>query len=244
MAKDTAHFFGEEYTTAWDLRRKVSDWHFDPEIISDEKKHVKINPIKFRGDWNDEIENIHWVPALDPKNALNLDNYIDRLYQQEEMLIGTGPAVSGEIVGKINAHDYPKLTKIAETFGLQKPKVSLLKHPPGACNPLHLDSMCDPHFSPTPMTDPQSVLDFDPERKIKRVLIQLRDWCWGQFSWAGNMTWTQWKAGDMMWFDYANIPHGAANAGHKDRIIMKVTGFTSTKFESLLEQQDQVVNIE
>ena len=42
------------------------------------------------------------------------------------------------------------------------------------------------------------------------------------------------KAGDVVWFDWANIPHSTANTGPWPRTIAKITGKQTTKYKKLL----------
>jgi hypothetical protein len=60
--------------------------------------------------------------------------------------------------------------------------------------------------------------------KIGRYFVQLTDWQPGQFWEYGNHHWNQWRAGDVSTFDWANMPHSTANAGHHPRVTFQLTG--------------------
>ena len=59
----------------------------------------------------------------------------------------------------------------------------------------------------------------------------------------GNFHWTQWKAGDVIWFRWQDMPHASANAGHFPRPMLKITGKSTPKFEELLNGEGKIVNI-
>jgi len=67
---------------------------------------------------------------------------------------------------------------------------------------------------------------WDPEHpeQVMRIMIQLTDWQPGQFWQYGNYNYSQWRAGDVTTFDWANIPHCTANAGFDPRVTLQLTG--------------------
>jgi hypothetical protein len=75
----------------------------------------------------------------------------------------------------------------------------------------------------------------DPGR-IMRVMIQLTDWQPGQFWAYGNYHYKQWRAGDVTTFDWANVPHSTANAGHYPRVTFQITGVRTDTTDKFLEE--------
>jgi hypothetical protein len=73
----------------------------------------------------------------------------------------------------------------------------------------------------------------DPS-KIGRYFVQLTDWQPGQFWEYGNYHWNQWRAGDVSTFDWANMPHSTANAGHYPRVTFQLTGVITEKTKAFL----------
>jgi hypothetical protein len=67
------------------------------------------------------------------------------------------------------------------------------------------------------------------------VFVQLTDWQPGQFWEYGNHHWNQWRAGDVSTFDWANMPHSTANAGHHPRVTLQLTGVKTKKTEVFLK---------
>jgi len=74
----------------------------------------------------------------------------------------------------------------------------------------------------------------DPGR-VMRIMIQLTDWQPGQFWEFGNYQYRGWRAGDVVTFDWRNVPHCTANAGHQPRITLQLTGARTAGTEKYLD---------
>jgi hypothetical protein len=66
------------------------------------------------------------------------------------------------------------------------------------------------------------------------MTIMLADWEPGQFYSYGNYTYSQWRAGDVHIFDWANVPHATANASRSMRPVLQVTGLKTNRTRELL----------
>lgn len=62
---------------------------------------------------------------------------------------------------------------------------------------------------------------------IHRVFVALSDWQPGWMFQFGVDHWTNWKKGDVVTFDWRNVPHATANAGFSPRPLLKITGFST-----------------
>lgn len=100
--------------------------------------------------------------------------------------------------------------KIVDQFALQDCMARLHVQKPGEMWNLHIDKLSK--WAPN---NPDSVI---------RIFIQLTDWQPGQFWEFGNYHWRQWRAGDVVSFDWANMPHSTANAGYDPRVTLQLTG--------------------
>lgn len=100
--------------------------------------------------------------------------------------------------------------KIVNQFALQDCMARLHVQKPGEMWNLHIDKL--QKWAPN---NPDSVI---------RIFIQLTDWAPGQFWEFGNYHWRQWRAGDVVSFDWANMPHCTANAGYDPRVTLQLTG--------------------
>jgi hypothetical protein len=70
---------------------------------------------------------------------------------------------------------------------------------------------------------------------VSRYMIQLTDWQPGHFWSYGNYLFTGWTAGDVTTFDWQNVPHSTANAGHSPRVTLQVTGIRTARTQEFLK---------
>lgn len=234
MSKDHRHYFSSG-ETLWNSRRDASRWHFDPTVKDESNEYVNVNFLKFRGDWSDELEQTNY----DTKAPLDISNFLVRLGVQEHLNLGVSPYIEG-LRAKVNPQIHKKISKIVDTFGIEKPLAHILLQKPGEMFTLHMDAICFDNFDRHQVS---SIDEVNTDDSRVRVFVALEDWCWGQYLMMGNYHWTQWQAGDVMWFRWQDMPHASANAGHFPRPMLKITGKTTDKFEKLLEQKNQIINI-
>jgi hypothetical protein len=112
------------------------------------------------------------------------------------------------------------LQKISDNFGLKDCMARIHVQQPGEVWNLHIDKL--QKWAP------------DAPESVIRIMIQLTDWQPGQFWEYGNYHWNQWSAGDVSTFDWANIPHSTANAGHHPRVTFQLTGIRTKQTEQYL----------
>lgn len=233
MAQDTKHWY-KEGDTLWNHRRPESNWHFDPDIDDSEHPGVKVNFVKFRGDWSEELANTEYKETA----VQDLSHYLVRIGIQELSNVGLSYHIEGQRA-TVDASIHPKITKIANSFGLAEPYAQIIYQRPGDMFPLHLDALACVY-------DTKSVNSWDEvvlNRDRRRLFVALDDWNWGQFMTMGNYNWSNWKAGDVMWFDWYDMPHASANAGFFARPMLKLTGYTTPEFEKLLAGDGKTIEI-
>lgn len=111
---------------------------------------------------------------------------------------------------------------IVEQFGLEDCMARLHVQKPGEMWNVHIDKLSK--WAP------------DNPDSIMRLFIQLTDWSQGQFWEFGNYHWRRWHAGDVVTFDWQNMPHATANAGYEPRVTLQLTGIkTSQTYDFLSE---------
>ena len=125
------------------------------------------------------------------------------------------------IITHLNWNIPESLHNITEQFGLADCMERIHVQWPGQVWNRHIDKL-------------QKWNPEDPN-KVMRIIIQLTDWKPGQFWEYGNHHWNQWRAGDITSFDWANIPHCTANAGHHPRVTFQLTGIITEKTEQFLD---------
>lgn len=109
----------------------------------------------------------------------------------------------------------PQLRQISDLFGLKDCMERIHVQMPGEVWNLHIDKL--QKWAPE---EPWTVM---------RIMVHLTDWEPGHFWSYGNYVHTQWKAGDVNTFDWQNLPHSTANAGHNPRVTYQLTGVITEK---------------
>jgi hypothetical protein len=119
--------------------------------------------------------------------------------------------------------------KLAESLGLEYAVARYHVQFPGEVTSFHTDIFSPAHdFLPAVIKDiPTDKIGHD--NNIRRILIALEDWQWGQVIMFGASTWHQWKSGDIAYWNYG-VPHCAANMGHLPRISASITGLATDEF--------------
>ena len=115
----------------------------------------------------------------------------------------------------------PSLEKLQELFALQDCMARIHVQLPGQVWTRHIDKL-------------QKWCPDDPSQ-VMRVMIQLTDWEPGQFWEYGNHSYRSWRAGDVTTFDWANVPHCTANAGHDPRVTLQLTGVITNETKEFLK---------
>jgi hypothetical protein len=209
--------------SSWDKLREKSTYHFDSVKI-DRPGDMVIALGYIEPNWDNELQQIladakpaNWETrgfkgegVFVPKPELEEEEYdLER--------VGVDPKV---VITDLAWRLGPKLQAIADAFGLEDCMSRIHVQRPGQLWHLHIDKLYK--WCPE-----------DPGR-VGRYFVQLTDWQPGQFWEYGNYHWNQWRAGDVSTFDWANIPHSTANAGHHPRVTLQLTGVKTAKTHDFL----------
>lgn len=135
--------------------------------------------------------------------------------------------------------------KIATKLGFNNYKACVNMQYPGSIKPLHADSLWG--WFRDAKVDPEGLFNKNtkqPEgtKPLHRIFVALTDWQFGWMWQFGHDHWTNWKKGDVCWFDWRNIPHATANAGYEPRPILKISG-ESDLIDDLLLHTNEVTSI-
>ena len=237
MTQDTKHWF-KNPNTSWNLRRKDSEYHFDPTLNDNNYPGLRSNFVQFKGDWQSEIDN----SKFEESPPFDTSNYLTRIAVQDQIELGIDHRCEGKRM-TVNPTDHPKIQKIVSSLGLAKSYAQILILKTGEYFQYHIDQIaCQVAYAPKRHESPDLKEVLADESSI-RLFIALEDWQWGHYMIMGNYHWVQWKAGDTLWFRWQDMPHGSFNCGHKNRPMLKVTGEITDKFKSLLEKKNHVINI-
>lgn len=210
--------------SSWDETRANSDYHFDPRK-QDSKDDVITALGHITPTWLADLDNI--ISTSKPAQWAN------RGYKGEGVEVPPADLAAEEYdIARVGADPKQTITHlnwqlpeslqiIADAFGLKDSMARIHVQRPGELWHRHIDKL--QKWSPD---DPTQVL---------RVFIQLTDWQPGQFWEYGNYHWNQWRAGDVSTFDWANMPHSTANAGHHPRVTLQLTGVITNQTQEYLK---------
>lgn len=217
-----------EFKSSWDYTKSKSNYHFDSrrqDTVEDVLTHLgHIEPT-----WLADIADI--VATAKPANWETRgykgegvppprEDLVAEEYDLER--VGADPKM---IITHLNWNIPASLKQITEQFGLADCMARIHVQQPGEVWNLHIDKL--QKWSPE-----------DPSR-VMRIFVQLTDWQPGQFWEYGNYHWRQWRAGDVSTFDWANMPHSTANAGHHPRVTLQLTGVVTPQTHDFLAHLPQ-----
>lgn len=208
----------------WDLLKQRSAYHFDTEKWNPKWDRVeKIGTLK--PNWTDALDQtvtsalpITWRTRGRNNDPLKRQ---DTEYDQEEYDLEQQGYGKDYVISDLTYELHPTFQSIADCFCLDKCMARVHVQRPGQVWNLHLDKL-------------EKWMPEDPSRVV-RYFIQLTDWEMGHFWNYGNYQWWGWKAGDVTTFDWWNVPHSTANAGHNPRATLQITGVKTYKTEEYLK---------
>lgn len=199
--------------SSWDTTRATSSYHFNI-TRKDTAQDVMIHLGHIEPTWQADLPEIidRSRPATWETRALGRPgaSYTQPDLAAEEYDLERVGADPKMIITNLNWDIPESLKQISQRFALEDCMERLHVQWPGQVWNLHLDKL-------------QKWCPEDPS-KVMRFFIQLTDWQPGQFWEYGNYHWNQWRAGNVSTFDWPNIPHCTANAGHHPRVTFQITG--------------------
>jgi hypothetical protein len=209
--------------SAWAITQQRSQYHFDNTIIDarwDTVQHLgHIRPV-----WTEELSAaitesapVTWRTRGRDSDPLKraLEEYDQEDYDLEQQGYGRD-----YVVTNLTYDLAPVFQQIADQFGLEKSMARIHVQRPGPTWNLHLDKL-------------EKWMPADPTQVV-RYFVQLTDWQQGHFWSYGNYAWTGWHAGDVSTFDWINVPHATANAGHVPRATLQITGIKTSTTDKFL----------
>ena len=207
-------------------------WHFDPFRKDQEGEYVKIVG-NFVGDWSDEIELLRTELAhLFTDKPYNEQGYGHAANKPSEGhriedLDNPDGDPSARIFKHFKFQGYedrlPKIQAMVRFFryNLDKPFTKKLDDQfPNDQLMWHIDNLPG---NPTRERVMSPDFKYQDEDKI-RFLIMLEDWQPGQILQFGNITYTQWRAGMILAWDWSTLPHVTWNGSWHKRMALQLTG--------------------
>jgi len=218
----------------WEISRQRSQYHFDTEKWNPKWDRVeRVGHIK--PCWAQELEQaitqahaVTWRTRGRDNDPLRRQ---DAEYDQEDYDLEQQGYGRDYVVTNLNYDLAPVFQHIVDQFGLEKSMARIHVQHPGQVWNLHLDKL-------------EKWMPADPSQVV-RYFVQLTNWQPGHFWSYGNYAWSGWRAGDVSTFDWINVPHATANAGHVPRATLQITGIKTTQTHSFLNilQQKRSFNV-
>jgi hypothetical protein len=120
-------------------------------------------------------------------------------------------------------------THLSKQLGLDQGLARYHVQFPGEVTAWHTDIFSPAHEFLDESAEDQNDESVGRDKNIRRILIALEDWKWGQFLQFGMTPWLDWKAGDIIYWNYG-VAHGGANMGYVPRISVSITGKITDRF--------------
>lgn len=200
--------------SSWEKTVTKSLYHFDRNRIDPRYDTVVglgyIDPEAWRDDINKIVESstaATWASRGYKQQDTAIPNAELESEHYDLVKVGADPDI---IISNIGWELPASLKQIADNFALADSMNRVHVQLPGQVWNRHIDKL--EKFNPA---NPKDVM---------RIMIQLTDWQPGQFWEFGNFQYRGWRAGDVITFDWQNVPHCTANAGHHPRITLQLTG--------------------
>ena len=209
----------------WEETKKNSSYHFDNFKIDPNFDRV-LHLGKIKDDFSQTIKEAieYSKPATWETRGYKGEGVLpprEDLIKEEYDLEKTGYG-KDYVITHMNWEINDQLNRISKMFCLKDCMERIHIQKPGEVWNLHIDKL-------------QKWCPDDPS-KVLRVFIHLTDWEQGHFWSFGNYNYSQWRAGDVFTFDWENLPHSTANAGHTARVTFQITGVKTKKTDEFLQE--------
>lgn len=204
----------------WEFAKSKSNWHFDYQARDPHPTFRIVGRVQCLP----SIPELKSLKLISPGNTLTSPGH-DAVKSEIADLERWGYPNWG-----YDAYEAPpKLLDLPLKLGIENASLRVNKQSVGQCVLTHIDRctgllkelMKSPELRNVPV-DPDSGVPMN--KSAVRLLLMLTDWEPGQFMLFGNSPFIQWKSGDLLWFDWLNVPHSTSNASHSDRYLLKITG--------------------
>jgi hypothetical protein len=221
--------------SSWDKSKLISNYHFDNKTFDPTVDRV-IELGNIVPNWTEDLPDI--IERSRPAT------WATRGYKGEGIEAPPAELATEEydleragydrntVITHLNWAMPDSLQRVSDFFGLADCMNRIHVQMPGEVWNLHIDKLYK--WCPE-----------NPER-VMRIMIQLTDWQPGQFWEYGTYHHNRWSAGEVTTFDWANLPHSTANAGHHPRVTLQITGVITDITTLALEKlaNDSIIDID
>jgi|TARA_R110002167_G_scaffold157517_1_gene352509 hypothetical protein len=217
-------------SSSWDKNKERSKYHFNPELMHplydtvDRVGHIDLSRVPAT-DLQKVIEESYgatWRTRgnKDKHGKIGVRSRKEEEFQAEEYDLENTGYEADHVISNLNWNIPDSIQTIADEFKLERQMTRVHVQFPGQVWNLHMDKL--EKWAP------------DNPDSVERYMVQLTDWNPGQWFSYGNYTFEHWKAGDVTTFNWQDVPHSTANAGHHPRVTLQVTGISSAESRKYL----------
>jgi hypothetical protein len=215
-----------------------------PKRPADYKDFVKIHTIPvehFQSELQDILANINvvektWndqsINAIERSVAKKGQRQLDIMQAQRREKLQAGYAPDQPMYRIKNCGADSVFSALAQHLGLDHGLARYHVQFPGEVTAWHTDIFSPSHEFLADDADPMDDASVGKDNNIRRVLIALQPWQQGHMMQFGRTFWFDWRAGDVISWDYG-VPHGSANMGYQPRISVSITGKITDRFIAL-----------
>lgn len=227
----------------WAGTKATSKWHFDPAQAPVPGKDSFTYLGRFTADFTQAIERC--MPRVQDStwSTRNKEKIPGELYTasaEEADLIAAGADPKMQIFARAGADNELQFQAMAEILGVDDPMIKFHNQKTGQMLVYHIDNFAA--RAERKNSFELTSLDTNPEQ-IRRFIIMLADWQPGQIWQIGNATWTQWRAGDCITWEWQDIPHATCNMGWWDRPLCQITGYVTARTRDILANPGQTFSL-
>ena len=217
----------------WDNTKPRTNYHFDPykhDPAYDNMRYIG----RFTGNWDEELtQTINNSQEITWRNRNPIDGTSKDIAAEEYDLIRSGADPELKLTN-LEYNLLPVFQRMTDALHLQsgdKDTIQSRVHVqfPGQVWNLHIDKL--------------EKWNKDNPHSVYRFMIMLNDWEPGHFIQYGNFVHTGYRAGEIYSFDWYNVPHCTANAGHGPRCTLLVTGVASDETLKLFAKYDNKIPV-
>lgn len=184
-------------------------------------------------------------PKFDAIKLRNRERAVDTLTRRWPELKENPQYVSGSPVTFDRYNVADSLTnRLGELLGLRYPQARLQTQKPGGVLCMHVDDLNAGYVTPhEPMlprinfdVETRQAFESDPSTAI-RFLIFIEDGYPGQGVIFNDTPLVNWKAGDVVYWDWQTVPHATFNGSFWDRHLVRLTGMRTELTQAILDGQ-------
>ncbi len=205
----------------WEIQKKKSRYHFDPNQ-HDPMMDAVFTLGRFTGNFAATVEEA--IERATPRTWRDRSStgQPNKLVDAEEYDLAAAGADPAMEIADIT-YDLPEVCqRMVSAIGLENSENRVHVQWPGQSFVMHIDKL-------------EKMNPSDPDR-VMRIMIALTDWQPGHFNCYGNYMHQHYRAGDIYYHDWQNVPHASANASLVPRVSLLTTGTVGPATQEFLRK--------